>query len=126
VKLTAQQRAAFDEQGYLFLPSCFSEDEIALLRAEADVILKSDRQEVWREKTGAPRTAFAAHTFSTVFHLLACHPRLVEPLQHISASRFMFINSSSTPRRHLKGTSGNGIRITEHGRATTECRNPVP
>jgi ectoine hydroxylase len=80
MKLSAQQLAAFDEQGYLFMPSCFSEEEIALLRAEAEVILKSDRQEVWREKTGAPRTAFAAHTFSDAFHLLACHPRLVEPL----------------------------------------------
>ena len=81
MKLSAQQLAAFDERGYLFMPGCFSEEEIALLRAEAEAILKSDRQEVWREKTGAPRTAFAAHTFSDVFHLLACHPRLVEPLQ---------------------------------------------
>ena len=80
MELSAQQLAAFDEQGYLFMPSCFSEEEIALLRAEAEVILKSDRQEVWREKTGAPRTAFAAHTFSEAFHLLTCHPRLVEPL----------------------------------------------
>jgi ectoine hydroxylase len=80
IELRAQQLAAFDEQGYLFMPSCFSEEEIALLRAEAEVILKSDRQEVWREKAGAPRTAFAAHTFSDVFHLLACHPRLIEPL----------------------------------------------
>ena len=48
---------------------------------EAENILKLDRQEVWREKTGAPRTAFAAHTFSEVFGLLARHPRLVEPLR---------------------------------------------
>ena len=51
------------------------------MRAEAEAIHKSDRQEVWREKSGAPRTAFAAHTFNEVFRLLACHPRLVEPLQ---------------------------------------------
>jgi ectoine hydroxylase len=38
---------------------------------------------VWREKTGAPRTAFAAHTFSEVFGLLARHPRLVEPLRQL-------------------------------------------
>jgi ectoine hydroxylase len=81
MKLNAQQLAAFDEQGYVFLPNCFSEDEIALMRSEGEAILRSDRREVWREKTGAPRTAFAAHTFSEVFRLLACHPRLVEPLQ---------------------------------------------
>ncbi len=83
MKLSAEQLKAFDEQGYVFFPNCFSEDEIALLRAEADNILKLDRQEVWREKTGAPRTAFAAHTFSEVFGLLARHPRLVEPLRQL-------------------------------------------
>jgi len=83
MKLSSDQLKSFDEQGYYFFPNCFSEDEIALLRAEADNILKLDRPEVWREKTGAPRTAFAAHTFSDVFGLLARHPRLVEPLQQL-------------------------------------------
>ena len=60
MRLSADQLKAFDEQGYVFFPNCFSEEEIALLRAEAANVLKQDRQEVWREKTGAPRTAFAA------------------------------------------------------------------
>src|SRR4030088_1146046 len=81
MQLSAEQLKAFDDKGYVFLPNCFSEAEIVLLRAEAETILKSNRQEVWREKTGAPRTAFAAHTFSEVFRPLASHPRLVEPLQ---------------------------------------------
>ena len=67
MRLSAEQLRQFDEQGYLFFPNCFSEDEIALLRDDADAILKLDRQEVWREKTGAPRTAFAAHTFNETF-----------------------------------------------------------
>ena len=81
MKLTAEQLRQFDELGYLFLPSCFSEEEVALLRSEGEQILRQERQEVWREKSGAPRTAFAAHTFSEVFRLMAHHPRLVEPLQ---------------------------------------------
>ncbi len=83
MRLTAEQLARFDEQGYVLLPACFSEEEIALLRHEADAILKLDRPEVWREKTGAPRTAFAAHTYNEVFRLLAHHPRLVEPLRQL-------------------------------------------
>jgi ectoine hydroxylase len=83
MKLNSAQIKAFDEQGYVFFPNCFSEEEIALLRDDAEAILKLDRQEIWREKTGAPRTAFAAHTFNETFRLLACHPRLVEPLQQI-------------------------------------------
>jgi ectoine hydroxylase len=83
MKLDAHQRRQFDEDGYLFFPNCFSEEEIELMRVEGDAILKLDRQEVWREKTGAPRTAFAAHTFNEVFRLLAHHPRLVTPLEQI-------------------------------------------
>src|SRR5215469_8662422 len=75
MQLSAQQLKEFDEQGYLFFPNCFSEEEIALLRDDAEAILKLDRQEVWREKTGAPRTAFAAHTFNETFRLMAHHPR---------------------------------------------------
>ena len=83
MKLKPEQLKDFDEQGYLFFPNCFSEEEIALLRDDAEAILKLDRKEVWREKSGAPRTAFAAHTFNETFRLLACHPRLVEPLRQL-------------------------------------------
>src|SRR5690349_6626995 len=40
----------------LFLPDCFSEEEVAILRDEAEQIYATNRQEVWREKTGAPRS----------------------------------------------------------------------
>src|SRR5947207_14334476 len=80
MQLNPAQLKAFDEDGYLFFPDCFSEAEVALLRSEADAILRSDRKEVWREKTGAPRTAFAAHTYNEAFRLMAHHPRLIAPL----------------------------------------------
>jgi ectoine hydroxylase len=83
MKLTSQQLKDFDEQGYLFLPNCFSEEEIAALRSEAEKIYATDRQEVWREKTGAPRTAFAAHTYNEAFRLLGAHPRLTEPVEQL-------------------------------------------
>ena len=83
MKLTPKQLADFDEQGYLFFPDCFAEAEIALLRLEADNILKLERKEVWREKNGAPRTAFAAHKFNKVFEVMSRHPRLVEPLMQL-------------------------------------------
>ena len=81
MRLTPEQFAEFEERGYLCLPGCFSEEEVAVLREEAAKILRTDRQEVWREKTGAPRTAFAAHTYNEAFRLVAHHPRLIEPLQ---------------------------------------------
>ena len=81
MQLSAEQLRQFDEQGYCFFPSCFAEEEIALMRSGADEILGQHREEVWREKSGAPRTAFAAHKYHEVFRLLAHHPRLVEPLR---------------------------------------------
>ena len=83
MRLTPEQLADFDMQGHLFLPGCFSEDEIAALRMEAETILKTDRQEVWRERSGAPRTAFAAHTYNEAFRLLGAHPRLIEPVEQL-------------------------------------------
>src|SRR5262245_64008224 len=83
MKLTPEQIKAFDEQGYVCFPNCFAEEEVAVLRSEADKILRNNRQEVWREKSGAPRTAFAAHTYNEAFRLMAHHPRLVEPLQQL-------------------------------------------
>ena len=50
MQLTPQQRQQFDEEGWLFLPGCFAEAEVAALRDEAEEIYKTDRQEVWREK----------------------------------------------------------------------------
>src|SRR6266566_9045498 len=81
--LTAQQLRQFAEEGYLFLPGCFSEEEVAILREEAERIYASDRREVWREKTGAPRTAFAAHTYNEAFRLLGTHPRLIRPVEQV-------------------------------------------
>jgi len=79
-------------------------------------------QEVWREKSGAPRTAFAAHKFNKVFEVMSRQPRLVEPLMQLSASglRHQFKLNARPPSRVM---SGSGIRITAPGRATTACRN---
>jgi ectoine hydroxylase len=83
MKLSPQQLKEFDALGYVFMPDCFAEEEVATLRVEAEEIYKAERPEVWREKTGAPRTAFAAHTYNEAFRILSRHPRLVEPLQQL-------------------------------------------
>ncbi len=83
MKLTDAQLAEFDEQGYLFFENLFDADEVAVLKDAAQEIYKSDREEVWRESSGAPRTAFAAHTYDTAHGLLGAHPRLVEPVMQI-------------------------------------------
>ncbi len=83
MRLTEEQVRQFNEEGYLFLPDCFSPEEVAALRQEAMSIYDTDRPEVWREKSGAPRTAFAAHTYNEAFRLLGAHPRLIHPVEQL-------------------------------------------
>ena len=87
MKLSDDQVARFESEGYLFLPEVFSAREAGVLAAEARRVLDLDREEVWREESGAPRTAFAAHTYSEPFRRLAAHPRLVEPVMQILDGR---------------------------------------
>jgi ectoine hydroxylase len=83
MKLTPQQIEQFRTEGWLFLPEVFDAEEVGLLKAEAEAIYRQQRPEVWREKSGAPRTAFAAHTYSEPFRLLGTHPRLIRPVEQI-------------------------------------------
>jgi ectoine hydroxylase len=81
--LTEQQVAQFHSEGYLFLPELFTPQEVAVLRREAEGIYTQQRPEIWREKSGAPRTAFAAHTYNEAFRLLGAHPRMIEPVEQL-------------------------------------------
>jgi ectoine hydroxylase len=83
MKLDQGQIDRFHNEGYVFLPGAFSADEVGVLRRRAEAILKMDRQEVWREKSGVARTAFAAHTYDEGFKRLGAHPRLVEPVMQL-------------------------------------------
>ena len=87
MRLTDAQIRQFNEEGWLFLPEAFSPEEVAVLRAEAEGIYAANRPEIWREKSGAPRTAFAAHTYNEAFRILGAHPRLVEPVEQIFGER---------------------------------------
>ena len=70
MELTETQLRDYQRDGYLFIPGLFSQAEAAVLRAEADRLYAIDREEVWRESSGAPRTAFAAHEWSEPFRRL--------------------------------------------------------
>ena len=98
MKLTPTQAAAFEDQGYLFLPDVFSPAEMDVLNAEVPGILAQDRPEVWHEKgpdgqpSDAPRTAFYVQTWNPVFALLARHPRLVEPGMQLLGSDKLYMH----------------------------------
>jgi ectoine hydroxylase len=81
MKLTPDQVAAYDRDGYLFFPSLFTPQEIAVLAEEVPRIYAQRRVENVREKgSDAVRTNFAAHLYSEPFARLARHPRMVDPV----------------------------------------------
>jgi ectoine hydroxylase len=83
MELTQEQIAHFRTEGYLFLPELFRPEEVDFLRREAEAIYASQRPEIWREKSGAPRTAFAAHLYNEGFAALARHPRMIRPIEQL-------------------------------------------
>ncbi len=83
MQLTGDQVRQFETEGWLFLPELFSPEEVDILRDEGQEVLRSQRPEIWREKSGAPRTAFAAHTFNKAFALLGADRRLIEPVEQL-------------------------------------------
>lgn len=84
MKLTKDQLAHFETEGWLLLKNRFSQAEIDVLKNELPKIFAMQRGEVWREKDGeAVRTAFAAHTYNEAFNRLGQHPRLIEPVMQL-------------------------------------------
>jgi ectoine hydroxylase len=84
MKLSHDQLAQFDRDGYLFFPSLFSPAEIKVLTDEVPSLYAQRRPENVREKTGdVVRTNFAAHLYSYPFAKLARHPRMVEPIKQL-------------------------------------------
>ncbi|MEO1847802.1 MAG: proline hydroxylase, partial [Pseudomonadota bacterium] len=81
--LDGNQVEQFHEDGFLFLPGWFSRTESSRLLGEASKVYAMDRTEVVREKSGAARTAFAAHTYNEGFRLLGAHPRVIKPVMQL-------------------------------------------
>ncbi len=87
MKLTEQQLAEFDELGYIFLPDCFPVEQVDALRAAASEVFTQQRPEVWREKDGSPRMAFACQQYNEACKLLSTDERLVDPVEQLFGER---------------------------------------
>ena len=84
MRLTSTQIARFRDDGFLILPSVFSLEEVAHLKAELPRLFAERRPENFREKgSDAVRTAMGLHLRSEVYARLVRHPRLVEPARQL-------------------------------------------
>ena len=84
MKLTAEQRAQFDREGYLFFPGLFTPEETRTMTdAVPELYSRRDAYNVREKGSDAVRTNFAAHMVSEPFARLARHPRMIEPVQEL-------------------------------------------
>ncbi len=84
MKLTAEQRAQFDREGYLFFPGLFTPEETRTMTdAVPELYSRRDAYNVREKDSDAVRTNFAAHMVSEPFARLARHPRMIEPVQDL-------------------------------------------
>ncbi len=93
MKLTQDQLAAFDRDGYLFFPGLFQPDEVKTLTDEVPAIYARREAFNVREKgSDAVRTNFAAHLYSEPFARLARHPRMIEPVQQLFDDEALYMH----------------------------------
>ena len=84
MKLTLEQRAKFDRDGYLFFSGLFTAAETQKLNAAVPELYERREDYNVREKgKDAVRTNFAAHMYSEPFARLARHPRMIEPVEDL-------------------------------------------
>ena len=84
MKLTPEQLAQFERDGYLFFPSLFTPGEVANLNAAVpELYARREAYNVREKGSDAVRTNFAAHLYSEPFARLARHPRMIEPVQDL-------------------------------------------
>ena len=48
MRLSPEQIDQFRDEGWFFLPNCFSEEEVSVLRTEAEEIFKQSRSLIWK------------------------------------------------------------------------------
>ncbi|HEX6364419.1 MAG TPA: phytanoyl-CoA dioxygenase family protein [Albitalea sp.] len=93
MRLTPDQLAQFERDGYLFFPGLFSPEETRTLTDAVPALYA--RREIWnvREKgSDAVRTSFAAHLVSEPFARLARHPRMVEPVRQLLDGEALYMH----------------------------------
>ena len=84
MKLTKDQIKQYEEQGFLFIPACFSSQEVAAIRAQVPTVIADETLgRAWEEDEETLRTLYGIHLSNPIFASLVRHPNLLEPAQQL-------------------------------------------
>ncbi len=100
MKLSAEQKAAYERDGFLVFPGLVSLEEVALLRSEVVRLRDIDAPGVVREgSSGAPKSMFRLHEdngpgASPVFRALSRTPRVLGVAQQVLNDPDLYLHHS--------------------------------
>jgi len=100
MQLSAEQKAAYERDGFLVFPELVKPAEVALLRSEVVRLRDVDAPGVVREgSTGAPKSMFRLHEdngpgASPVFRALSRTPRVLGVAQQLLGERDLYLHHS--------------------------------
>ncbi len=110
MRLSDQQRAEFEENGFLIFPELLSRDEVEVLRTEIERLSAIETDHIVRERTGAVRTIFRVHeedgpTRSEPFRMLARSARVLGPAtQALDEDDLYIYHSKVNTKEAIEGT----------------------
>jgi ectoine hydroxylase len=110
MRLSPDQIAQFNRDGYLTFPDLVSEAELSVLRKELARLHTLEAEGVTREKSGSPRTVWRFHesdgpTASSAFRALSRTPRLLAPAQQVLGHEQLYIiHSKANIKTAIDGT----------------------
>ncbi|MEW6737791.1 MAG: phytanoyl-CoA dioxygenase family protein, partial [Acidobacteriota bacterium] len=88
MSLSEQQLSSYKDNGFIFLPSYFSQTEIAPLRKEASLLLAREANSRILEKEGQTvRSVYGPHMVNQLFKQLTRHQRILKPVEQILNNR---------------------------------------
>ena len=82
MRLIDEQINSYKKNGFLFLPSYFSELEVEIMKSQVPTVFAEDTPERVVEKDGAlVRSVYGSHQKNEVFRRLSRHPRIIDPVK---------------------------------------------
>jgi len=84
MNMSAAQLAEYEDQGFLTLPDCFSDQEVRVINRELDALRARELPGSVTERDGQTvRALHGVHMISEIMRRLSRHPRIVMPVRQM-------------------------------------------
>ncbi len=103
MKLSNEQIAFYNENGYLKIDNYFSPAEVGMLYNELPHTCEENSPRVILEDNGSVRSVFAPHFVSEIYHRLSRLDRLVIPARQIVGNKIYLHQYKVNSKKGLKG-----------------------